>query len=278
MRIGLSGSFLCLALMATCVPAFAWGDRGHSVVAELAQRHLAPKTAGIVHELLGGASMAGVASWADDYKFRPEGTSTQSWHYIDIDVAKPAYGEEDCKGACLVSALRTESAILVDPHRDEAEHRQALLMLIHLVGDSTQPFHCAERDNDNGGNLVPVSLAIEGPDGKPLPVVQTNLHAIWDDALINAHVYAWGTYADDLDKRFSGKLPAPTVYGDWAKTWVDGCHVVAQRLYKMTPAPSAGTPVSIGTDYQRAVQPTVDLQLATGGARLAALLNHLLGD
>jgi hypothetical protein len=151
-------------------------------------------------------------------------------------------------------------------------------MLTHLVGDSTQPFHCAQRDNDAGGNQVPVSLAINGPDDKPLPVVQTNLHAIWDDALINAHAYAWGTYADDLENRLFSKLPAPTVYGDWAKTWVDECHVAAQRLYKMTPIPAGGGAIAIGTDYQRAVQPTIDLQLATGGVRLAALLNHLLGQ
>ncbi|WP_413988540.1 S1/P1 nuclease [Labrys okinawensis] len=278
MRRILLGLSLCLALAISSGPALAWGDRGHSIVAELAQRHLTPKAADAVRELLAGASMAGVASWADDYKFRPEGSSTQAWHFIDIDVAKATYSEDDCKGACLVSALRLESAILSDPHRHEAEHRQALMMLIHLVGDSTQPFHCAERDNDSGANLVPVTLAINGPDGKPLPVVQTNLHAIWDDALINAHVYSWGVYADDLETRLFAGLPAPTIYGDWAATWVDECHVVAQRLYKMTPAPAAGASVNIGTDYQKAVQQTIDLQLATGGARLAALLNHLLGE
>jgi hypothetical protein len=43
--------------------ALAWGQEGHSIVAEIAQHRLSPEAAGMVEQLLGkGHSLASVAS------------------------------------------------------------------------------------------------------------------------------------------------------------------------------------------------------------------------
>ena len=62
MRKILSALLLC----ASMAPAQAWGPEGHSIVAEIAQRHLTPAAAQQVREILGNASLASVASWADN--------------------------------------------------------------------------------------------------------------------------------------------------------------------------------------------------------------------
>jgi hypothetical protein len=45
------------------------GPEGHSIVAEIAQRRLTPEAAAKVREILGeNASLASIASWANDYR------------------------------------------------------------------------------------------------------------------------------------------------------------------------------------------------------------------
>src|SRR5690242_8680682 len=63
--------------------AFAWGEDGHSIVAEIAQRRLNDTARAAVDKVLKHGSMASVANWADDVKFtaRPE---TKAWHFVDI--------------------------------------------------------------------------------------------------------------------------------------------------------------------------------------------------
>jgi hypothetical protein len=134
--------------------AWAWGQEGHSIIAELAQRHLAPPVLAAVQDLLGGdISLASEASWADDYKFTPEGKVTKRWHYVDIDISRTDYSAaSDCQettdeGDCIVKAIPLEIAKLKDKSLSRDERRKALLMLVHLVGDLEQPLHTSWRSD-----------------------------------------------------------------------------------------------------------------------------------
>jgi len=64
------------------IHALAWGEEGHSIVAEIAERHLSPAAYKKVHEILGErVSLASIASWADDVRGdRPE---SYNWHFVD---------------------------------------------------------------------------------------------------------------------------------------------------------------------------------------------------
>jgi hypothetical protein len=62
----------------------------------------------------------------------------------------------------------------------------------------------------------------------------------------------------------------------FAEVLVNQCHVVAKKLYELTPN-GGTTPIVIGIDYQTTVQPVLAKQLATGDLRLAAMLNAILG-
>src|SRR5580698_9933127 len=116
--------------------AFGWGQEGHSIIAEIAERRLDAETLRKVKVLLGGeVSMASVASWADDYRaLHPE---TGGWHFVNIPLDTPVYDPaRDCdKGNCVVQALARFTAILSDCSKSLSERSDALKFVIHFVGD-----------------------------------------------------------------------------------------------------------------------------------------------
>ncbi|MCK1743743.1 hypothetical protein IVA80_23555 [Bradyrhizobium sp. 139] len=71
--------------VASTSSALAWGQLGHSVIAELAQRRLSPAARAKLKDLIGDASLAAISSWADDYKFTLDGKNTHRWHFVDIE-------------------------------------------------------------------------------------------------------------------------------------------------------------------------------------------------
>ena len=104
-----------LALSATLAvalggQALAWGQEGHSIIAEIAQRRLSPEAARSVEQLLGrGHSLASIASWADDARDTRQETS--NWHFVDMPLAVRKYSaSRDCandpkSGFCIVAEL-----------------------------------------------------------------------------------------------------------------------------------------------------------------------------
>ncbi|TXI08812.1 MAG: hypothetical protein E6Q76_06740 [Rhizobium sp.] len=237
-----------ILLLAGAGSACAWGDRGHSIVAEIAWRHLNPATAVAVQGLLGPVSIASVASWADDYKNTPEGKATKPWHYVDTDISKDRYSPGDCTAAgCLVSALTDLAASVADKSHDAVTRRRDLLLLVHLVGDSTQPLHCGERNDDGGGNTIPVVMEFTAPDHKALPAGTVPLHAVWDDYLIGAAEWSWGFYAERLDDTVVPGIAAPPTDASFATEWINECHAVTKTVYGLTPPLSPD-----GTDPYRA--------------------------
>jgi nuclease S1 len=59
---------LLVAFQLAPADAWVWGQEGHSIIAEIAQREMESDAREAVDELLGHASLASVASWADDVK------------------------------------------------------------------------------------------------------------------------------------------------------------------------------------------------------------------
>ena len=75
-----------LALTLCCaVNAFGWGQKGHDVVAYIAECHLTPTAAARVSEVLGGRSLVYYANWMDNASHTPQYAYTKTWHYMNID-------------------------------------------------------------------------------------------------------------------------------------------------------------------------------------------------
>lgn len=289
-----------LAAVLTLMPtgAFAWGPVGHEVVAEIAQRRLATAPAAVtttISDLLGqGVSLASVANWADDFKYTVAGSKTKRWHYMDVSVTQPEGSWSDlcapsAEGDCLPAALLREINVLGDKSAGRQARVVALKLVVHLVGDLTQPLHCTERDGDGGGNLLKIDFTGNGPDGQPrLAADKTpdhqfvSFHALWDETLIGDHTFSFGSYVDELEATVvpmitTEALPSPST--GWPSDvvidgWVKACHRVGVLAYNLLP--SGAQPVAVGDAYQKKVQPLIDTQLATAGLRLANVLSAAL--
>jgi hypothetical protein len=166
--------FLCG--VAHAVPALAWWDAGHQIVANIAERRLTPAAKRETNELLAlehQRHLSSIASWADD--IRRDRHETASWHFVDIPLDASRYDPaRDCKdGDCVVVQIVRFAHVLADPHAKPRARLEALKFVVHFVGDIHQPLHC-ENHGDHGGNDVHV-----GWFGKP-----TNLHAVWDGSII----------------------------------------------------------------------------------------------
>ena len=90
-------SFCLLVLSATS--AWAWGQEGHSIIAESAQRRLTPNAIAEVARLLGpNHSLASVGSWADNERDRrPE---TYNWHFVDISAGAGSGQSRNTRLSC----------------------------------------------------------------------------------------------------------------------------------------------------------------------------------
>lgn len=164
--------------LATSVPAHAWGHKGHRIIAEIAEDHLTPATITALRRLMGSGDIVQYATWADGIRHeRPE---TAPWHYVNIPADSNGYdAHRDCpEGDCIVEKIEEFSAILRDQKRSSEDRQEAVVFLVHLVGDIHQPMHAIE--DARGGNDVPdveFGNAICG-------LHSCELHSTWDSGMI----------------------------------------------------------------------------------------------
>jgi hypothetical protein len=258
-----------LLALASVEQAFGWGQEGHSIIAEIAERRLDAETLRKVRVLLGGEiSMASIASWADDYRaLHPE---TGGWHFVNIPLDKTAYDPaRDCnpdKGDCVVHAIGRFTAALSDCSKSLSDRSDALKFVVHFVGDIHQPLHDETRfdpdgKDDHGGNLVPVTFFGQN----------TNLHVVWDTGLIMHTVYAWGAYVTRLQTGWLNGRDMSLLESGTAIDWATEAHKFAQDIAYDVPADGA-----LSNAYYAKALPIIDRQLALAGVRLARLLRDNL--
>lgn len=247
--------------------AQAWGPLGHSVVAELAQRHLSPAAEAEVERLLAldhTKSLADIASWPDAIRNDPSQQAlwkaTRSLHYIDFRDPSCVYvPPRDCRdGKCVVEAIPHYVTILGDRSQPDAVRLQALKFVVHFVGDIHQPLHGGYRD-DAGGNAYQVQFQGKG----------TNLHHVWDSGLLSTRGLGWKAYAQRLDAEGPVVLPPPrapldNAYAQWAEESCQITHGIYPASHKIDRA------------YVEAELPVADKRLREAGRRLAEILNLTL--
>jgi S1/P1 Nuclease len=241
------------------------------MVAAIAEEHLTPTARAAVNALLRGHSLASISSWADQVRrTRPE---TYNWHFVDIPLEASAYeARRDCKpspkGDCVVAAINRGVEALRDPHVTGPERVQALMFLVHFVGDIHQPLHASEGKTatglpDRGGNLIPVDFYGQ----------ETNLHRVWDSELIS---HSGETQAELLKElsALAESLPRETFTSTSAASWATESHQKARtHTYGDLPQDFARTEPSLGDAYEEAELPTLKKQLALAGYHLALALN-----
>ncbi|MGO4502407.1 MULTISPECIES: S1/P1 nuclease [unclassified Dyella] len=259
-----AAAFICLAL----TPAVhAWGQLGHSVVADLAQRHLSPAAEAAVERLLAPEhtkALADIASWPDEIRNDPTKDAlwkqTRALHYVDFTAGDCNYTPpRDCKdGQCVVEGIDHYVKILGDKSQSDATRLEALKFVVHFIGDEHQPLHGGSRD-DKGGNAYQVQFQDKG----------TNLHSVWDSGLLKTRGLDYKAYADKLEAEGTVTLPKPiapfdNAYAQWAE---ESC-TISRDIY-----PDGH---KIDQAYVEKELPIAELRLREAGRRLAEVLNLTL--
>jgi hypothetical protein len=273
--------YAMMLTLASAQQAFAWGQEGHSIIAEIAEQQLAasqPKVMEKIHSILGpGVSMASIASWADAR--RDEAPQTENWHFVDMPVEVSAYDPAaHCartpKGDCIVaqlSRLRNDVRCKKDTKQDK-EQREALMFAVHFVGDIHQPLHTVLENQ--GGNTIDVLVFIHGDRCKHdcrISPMSTNLHAAWDSTLIQMTTWDWGSYVTRLK---NGWLQSSEAQGEGNSEnnfvkWAEETHRVAQEAWRMTPSNHI-----LDEQYYGQALPVIDRQLGRAALRLSRFLTE----
>lgn len=197
-------------LCAVAVPAFGWGQKGHRIIAKIAYDNLTSKARKNVDKVLGKQGMIYQANWADEIKsdnIYPQSIK-EGWHFQDFNggmndsLVADALLHYPAEGGNLFRVLDSlELDIVAEKYsRTNADH--ILRFLVHLNGDRYCPMHIAHMD-DRGGNDVKMQWW-----GKA-----TNLHAVWDEKLIESQGYSYTEYAQMLEnthKEIKGRIEQMT--------------------------------------------------------------------
>jgi nuclease S1 len=239
--------------------ASRWWDLGHRVVARLAELRLTPHTRDAVRDILGGQDLAQASVWADN--IRQYRHDADRLHYVNIPLPDSVYlPERHCRGGlCIIAAIEHDREVLANPAAAPEDRAEALRFLIHFMGDLHQPLHVADN-SDRGGNRRIVYLLGDS----------TNLHAVWDGAMIERVGVSESEYFDELRRQMDSlDLPALErgTVADWA---MEGHRIAVEHAYRL---PRGGR---IGQAYVQANRPIIDHALIAAGVRLAKVLNDAL--
>jgi hypothetical protein len=268
--ICVSAAMLLVFLPATVQ---AWGPEGHEIVGTLAQAMLSDTAKAGVQSILGNASLASVANWAD--QIRQARQETYNWHFVDIPRSAATFDDaRDCflpndshPGAatdhmnCVVDRITFFKQVLADTTKTATERQEALQFIVHFVGDVHQPFHAV--GDARGGNDIHIALfGSTSCNGRPC-----NLHAAWDSGMITHTGMDVNAYTQKLQQLIAANhMTASGNPADWANE----SHAAGQAAW----LDDGG---AVDDAYYNAQIQVVDKRLALAGLRLAAVLEEVLG-
>jgi hypothetical protein len=300
-----------IIILAPVSSTFAWGADGHQTVGKIASMRIKPRTAQKIAQILKpGETLANIATWADTVKERVGKTDpdpdtnaflqdithnekNREWHYVNLPLNCRSY--QTCHGFTLendIVHMLNVSIRTLQGHpspKYPLSKRNALKLLVHLVGDIHQPLHVGTgfidvngpnqsirivRDpiavnrkhlaNDKGGN----DLVIDGN--------RQNLHGFWDFSLVTSLMTSTHQQTSDTLGEYLGQSVRPmgswnsrAPVSSWPAQWAsDSLRISRNHAYKSVvingkrtiPVLSGGQPVI--TNGQPVVQTVYDVTRA----------------
>ena len=242
----------------------SWGYKGHQTIGYIAQRHLTPKAAMAVKQLLGGQTLAEVSTWADEVDRQPEWRYTAHWHYINepAGLSRQQFNSavRSLNTGNLLYALNKCMAELRNPNIPTDQRAIDLKFIVHLIGDAHQPMHVS-RAEDKGGNKIQVRFNGRG----------TNLHALWDSKLLDKQGLNNAGFAARYD------VQTPAQIASWQNSppidWMYESYLLSTRLYAET-----ATNRDLTVAYYNQHIALADKRLEIAGIRLAGVLNRIFSN
>jgi len=242
---------------------FSWGVLGHRIVGQIAESDLTPKARIEIRKILGTESIAMASNWADFLKSDSDFQYIYNWHFIDLDSGLTKVQLHNYLETDTATDLFTKTNFLIRELKNKQlsmdKKRMYLKLLIHFIGDIHQPFHVG-RHKDLGGNKIKLTW-FSSP---------TNLHAVWDEQLINFQQLSYTEYTTAINHATEKQRVA------WQKQpvseWIIESYQIAERLYSKI---AQDQKLSYRYNYDN-IQ-ILNERLLKAGVRLAGVLNELFG-
>ncbi len=243
--------------------ASAWGMTGHRVVGEVASSYLSSKARKAVKKILGNETMAMASNWPDFIKSDTSFNYMGAWHYVNLPAGLDQQGVYQFlnqeKAPNVYTQVNEMITVLKNKQSTPDQQKQALKVLIHLVGDLHQPMHTARKE-DLGGNKVYLTWFGQ----------RSNLHKVWDEAIIDYQQLSYSEYAIAINHPTKEQLNAwnsATLQND-----IYGSYTVVNKIYA-----GVKPDEKLGYRYNFDYIDTVNAQLLKGGVRLAKMINDIYG-
>ena len=208
----------CLALLPA--QAQAWGEFAHRTTASIAMENVSPATAAKIAQLLKAAPELGVPDCPldslEDAAYWPDCIRkdywrwgyTFAWHYRTAPVCEAYNPRANCSGQnCILAQIERNQRILADESLPKNVRLEALVFLVHFIGDVHMPLHSGDHD-DRGGNDIEAAYGI---------APGLNLHWIWDGPLAERAITS---APEPLVRRYSASERAELGGGtsaDWGR-------------------------------------------------------------
>jgi len=255
--LALVSTLLCIVLTGASSSAL-WGRAGHFITGEVAAAHLTDTARAEVERVLGEQSIAEATVWMDQVRPTDAYRHTADWHWVTVPGDSTYAEARKNPNGDLIDALERKITALKTGELSTDEEREALRMVIHLVGDIHQPLHVGTGD-DRGGNDVAVTYL-----GR-----ETNLHRVWDtDMLVswNDDYQHWAAAINHPTEELVAAWQRATVRR-WAEESVSYRGVVYDLPEDKV----------IGWEYRNRALPIVEQRLLQAGVRMAGVLNDIYG-
>src|SRR5262249_20765968 len=153
-----------------------WGDEGHKIVCEIAFQLAGKDTRAGIRRLM--KNDAEFDTFSESCVFPDHPRKRANEHFINLPRDAKKLTSDQCPLAdkCLLTAIKSDFAVLSRKSNRPQDRLTALKFLGHWVGDIHQPLHVSFED-DRGGNNIEVSGECIGA-----------LHSVWDTCLVNKAV------------------------------------------------------------------------------------------
>ncbi|MBH0072030.1 MULTISPECIES: S1/P1 nuclease [Pseudoalteromonas] len=257
---------LVVSAVFVCTNAHAWGQNGHRIIAKIAESHLSETTKTKLLPLLNNESLAQVSTWPDEMRSAPGEfwqRKSSRWHYINTSANKPislnhSHTKNKESVTNILEGIHYSIKVLQDEQSSLDAKQFSLRFLVHLVGDSHQPFH-AGRADDRGGNNIKVKHFGQ----------ETNLHSLWDSKLIEGENLSYTEFADFINT--NNQTLISEYLTSTPTSWLVESNNLAESIYNKNET-------NISYSYIFDHMPIIKTRLQQGGIRLAGLLNSLFDE
>lgn len=243
-----------IIILVTATVLLGWGKTGHRVIGIIAEENLSPAAKAQITNIFGHADLARIANWADDIKSDPAWNHANDWHYCTVLDGEEYRGPDD--GGRAVQKVTEFADFLKKGLLDEADQKDVLRFIVHIVGDLHQPLHVG-NGTDRGGNDVKVTWFRD----------DTNLHSVWDSKMIDHMQYSYTEYAQQISLGLSDERKAGLMNPD-ILNFVYASRAVHPQVYDIGDG-------KLSWSYIYKNKDLMEDRLLQGGYHLAAILNDI---